>query len=124
MELFMIAGTDFTKLITVPSYSVNREDIYQTWTDANHINHRYRTRTRVSGSFTVFFNTVEEYQLWLKTIEQNKNLAGYIENCKVYCNNTDTVETVNLFIDFNFSDILPVIGTALNQTFSITISER
>lgn len=124
MQLLNIAGEDFTNLITVPSYQVNNNDVYTTWTDANHIEHRYRTRTKVSGSFTMFFPTVEDYHLFRRTIQNNKNSLGYIPNCIVYCNNTNITIQVDLFIDFTLSDILPVIGNNQNEELQVTITER
>lgn len=124
MQLVTIAGQDFTNLITVPSYQVNKNDVYKSWTDANHVEHRYRTRTKVSGSFTLFFPTVEDYRLFQNTINSQKVLAGYVPNCQIYCNNIDQIETVDLFIDFSFPDILPVIGSNKNEECQVTITER
>lgn len=124
MQLFKIGETNFTSFITVPSYKVNKNDVYMSWTDANHKQHRFLTRRQVSGSFSMLFDSVTDYNLFLSTIESKKNREGYIPNCRVYCNNTNTVENVDLFIDFEVADILPVIGTSDNESFEVTITER
>ena len=124
MQLINIGGHDFTESIIVPSYVVDKKDIFITWTDGNHVERRHKTRTKVSGSFNMFFNSVEEYKTFLSCVNDNKQLGGYIPNCKVYCNNIDEVELVDLFIDYDFPDLLPVIGTKENEECTINITER
>lgn len=124
MQLLKIDNVDFTNNIVVPTYSINKNNMYITWTDANHIDHQYLTRTKVSGSFTAFFDSVSTLNLFLETIEKNRTKEGYIPNCLVYCNNTETVELIDIFVDFITPGILPVVGTSKNETFEVTISQR
>lgn len=124
MQLFNIAGKDFTTFITVPSYLVNQDGDYIEWIDLNRRKHRYLTRSKVSGSFTMLFSNINDYYEFLNTINENRTANGYISGCIVYCNNIMTTETVDLFIDFMPADILPVIGTNDNEGFEVTIEER
>lgn len=122
--LFCIGEKEFTNFIVVPSYKVNRNDQYLSWTDANHIQHRHKTRTKVSGSFSMLFNDVDSFCKFLETVETSKNQALYIPDCSVYCNNIDQVQNVNLFISYDVSDYIPLFGTGENQSFEVTIEER
>lgn len=124
MQLFNIAGKDFTTFITVPSYLVNQDGEYIEWTDGNYKKHRYLTRSKVSGSFTMLFNNVNDYYNFLNTINEKKTAGGYIPGCIVYCNNIMRTENVDLFIDFSSADIIPVIGTNDNEGFEVTIEEK
>lgn len=57
-----INGTDFGQYVNPKTYNVVSESQYQTWTDANGIEHRVPYRQKVSGDFQLEFWDVPTYE--------------------------------------------------------------
>lgn len=53
MTLALVNGVDITNFIDKDTYSVNAEDMYESWQNANFVEQRIYIRSRVSGSFTI-----------------------------------------------------------------------
>ena len=127
MELVVIDGTDFTSNITVPSYKVNKEEVYEEWTDANYTKHREITRYKISGSFKLYFETVADQNAFFDTVETMKASSndGSI-TANLYLNNLHTVQTgVHVFIKYTPSNENPHInGAGKISGFEVTIEER
>lgn len=95
---FKISTTDLTSWEDIQNHDVNREDVYETWTDGNWIDHRVITRTRVSGTVKLGFAAAADYTAFLTLLSAARNADGYYP-ISVYCNNTGSLETVNAFLD-------------------------
>lgn len=74
---------DFTDCITFPSYDVNYEDINEDWDDANYTTHRIRVRKRVTGKFSMLFDSLARYNQFMQLLkwsrERNGNGEAYVE---------------------------------------------
>ena len=123
MRLFDINGTDFTTFITAPSYKVNSLDVYEEWTDANKITHRDVVRTRVSGGFTLKFETKQEYDSFFTIYNTNKAPGGYI-TATLFINNLGTSLTKNVFLEMEPANTIPFFGAKSYDGFEVTVRER
>ena len=125
MQLFVVNGLDFTQHIKVPSYKVNRNEVYEEWEDSNYLKHREITRNRVSGSFTVLYDDVAELDTFFDTINNLKasSTTGAIE-MTVYLNNYHTVATINAFIKYTPSNEKPIFGVEKISGFEVSIEEQ
>lgn len=125
MELFVVDNKDFTHHITVPSYKVNEDSEYEEWKDANYKKHREITRGKVSGSFKLLYDVVEELDEFFDTINALKEESddGSIE-MTVYLNNKHTTKTVNAFIKYTPSNEKPFFQREKVSGFDVTIEER
>lgn len=53
MQLVTVNDVDITRYIDRDSYSMNSEDVFESWTNANAVERRIPIRKRVEGSFTI-----------------------------------------------------------------------
>lgn len=124
-ELLIIAGKDFTKNISLGSWKVNEFPVYSEWEDYAKIKHKHHHRDRVSGSFKLFFNKVEEWEEFLRIINENTNKAGYIQ-AQVFINNKNIfTDPKYFFIEFDPSNYKPHMKFGKSYDgIDITIEER
>ena len=125
MELFVVDGIDFTEHIKVPSYKVNRTPVYEEWEDGNYLKHREITRTRVSGSFTVLFDDVLDFDQFVLTIESliENSDTGAIP-MTVYINNKVITAEINAFIKYTPANEKPIYGIEKVSGFEVSIEEQ
>ena len=123
-RLFIVGGVlDLTEHITVPSYKVNLLDGYEEWIDNNKVTHRDIVSKKAQGSFSVHFETLEEYLTFIATMKELKKSNGSYD-CSVYCNNTLTVYTIEMFVDFEPANVMPFIGAKDYDAIEITVTQR
>lgn len=94
--LLTINSVDFTPYIISKSYEVNKQDVYEGWTDANGIAHRSIYRTKISGTFTMKFIDRTKYSAFLTALSAVKTDGYYAVT--LYVNNTLSSETINAFV--------------------------
>lgn len=125
MTLLTINSIDFTKNITVPSWSVSDEEIFQTWTDGNGTTHKEVTRTKVSGKFTFKSRgtTDADYISFLAALAAVKTAANAY-TISVYCDNTRTTKTIDAFVEFAPAMTRKGGGSTFTDSFSVEIEER
>lgn len=95
---FKIGSTDLTPKADIQEYSVNRVDVYDTWTDGNRIEHREVTRTRIEGSIKLGFKSEADLSSFLSLLSGAKTADGYW-SCGLYLQNAGTTATANVFLD-------------------------
>lgn len=122
-NLFVIGTTDLTKWERTDEHQVNREDIYETWTDANWTDHRVIARTRISGTVTLSFARASDYASFLALMSSQRDAEGYYP-IKVYCSNTGTTETLNAYLDIAGETKWDVTAPIMHQTVTVQITGR
>lgn len=126
-QLFKMGAYDLTEHIVVPTYKVNEQPEYEEWKDANYTLHREIVRTKVQGSFTVQFSSPNEYEDFLRILDNNTLTDGsthasvYVHN-KAH-DNQGMVKDCYVFVDFDPPDSYPIMGSE-DSSFEISISER
>ena len=123
MQLFEVNGVDLTKHITVPSYVMNRKDVYKEWEDADHITHRNIFRSRIEGKFTLKFREKDVYYNFLELIKNNKTAEGYIP-VLLYVNNLHEVVSANVFLEFSPANTVPLFKRGTYSGFEVKVVER
>lgn len=122
--IFKIGENDYSNHITVPSHQVNQLPEYESWDDANGVSHRTNHRTRIKGSFSVYFDDIASYEAFLDDIIDNTTADGYIV-CDIYVVNLHTtVEDVQLYLDMQPANEIPFFGIKSISGWSITVEER
>ena len=123
-RLFIVAGIlDLTEHITVPSYQVNLLDGYEEWTDNNKVTHRDIVSQKAQGSFSLKFETLEEYLNFIATMKESKKQNGSYD-CTVYCNNTLEAYNIEMFVDFEPANVMPYIGSKDYDAIEVTVTQR
>ena len=95
---FKIGTTDLTSGVDVQSYAVNKEDVYEEWTDGNGAIRRAIYGQRRSGKFSLGFSTAAAFSAWTTLLSTAKTAAGYYA-VTAYINNTGSTDTFNAFLD-------------------------
>ena len=123
-RLFIVNGTmDLTNYIVVPSYDVNLIDGYDEWSDMNKTDHRDTTSKKAEGSFSLHFQTLEEFQAFLIVMKDSKKRNGSYD-CSVFCNNTLSCINVEMYVDFRPPNIMPYIGAKDYDPIEVTVKQR
>ena len=123
-RLFIVAGVyDLTEHITVPSYKVNLLDVYEEWTDNNKVTHQDVVAKKAQGSFSVHFETLEEYLTFIATMKEYKK-SNRSYDCSVYCNNTLECYNIEMFVDYDPPNVMPFIGAKDYDAIEITVMQR
>lgn len=124
LPLFIIAGVlDLTPFIEVPTYKVNLRDGYEEWTDMNKTDHHDINSQKAEGTFSVKFETLEQFQTFLIVMKDYKKQNGSYD-CSVYCTNTLSAINVEMYIDFDPANVMPYIGAKDYDSIEITVKQR
>ena len=124
--MFKVGDTDYSAHVidSTNGYKVQTDPIYTEWTDANGIDHRSVYRDRTTGTFTLFFRSIDEYQSFC-TVMANSRQNDTSYRCTVFDNNSNTQVVSNFFITYTpvrhrTDDLLDDYVAAI----SVTIKER
>ncbi len=97
--MFKVGITDYSKNVVGENYSVQNNDEYETWTDANGKEHRSAYRTRISGTFEMYFPTMADYTNFATVLSASKQ-ADLTYSVTIYDNKTGLETNTNVFLDY------------------------
>lgn len=123
MTFFQIGSTDLTSFADIQNYSINKEDVYQEWTDGNWINHREIARTRISGTVQLGFKTAQSWTAFQTLLAAQKNAAGYFP-VTLFVNNTGTTETIDAFLDMTNISKWDLVNDRFWRVQTVKVSQR
>lgn len=123
MTLIQIGSTDLTAYADIQNFNINREDVYESWTDGNWIDHREIVRTRIRGAFQLGFRTSASWTAFLALMSSEQNAAGFFP-VTVYVQNTGSTETIDAFLDITGSAKWDWVNERFWRTISVTLTER
>lgn len=121
MAILNINGTNYSQNVVVGSYNVNSTDEFNSWKDANGIEHRQIIRQKVSGKFQVGFRNPSEYADFVETINSGKTKGGWIP-CDLFVNNLNHSKSCKLYI--SMSPSMTRYGTRnMMSNFEVSVTE-
>lgn len=120
---FKIGTTDLTAWEDIQSHKVNREDVYETWTDGNWVDHRVIARTRISGKVILGFSKAADFAAFTALLSSQKDAEGFYP-VTAYCNNTGTTESFDAFLELPGAGKWDLNNGRQWQTFEIKITGR
>lgn len=100
--MFKVGLTDYSRNVVGENYSVQSNDEYETWTDANGKEHRSAYRQRISGTFELYFTNEAEYLSFQSVLEDNKR-ADLTYPITIYDSRTGNEEDIFAFINYNIT---------------------
>ena len=112
---------DFTDCITLPSYDVSREDVTESWDDANYDQHILVPTRKIKGKFSMLFPSMERYNEFLYYIAQAKQHNVWSPNACVLLH-----VQVNNELDYNFkyTDVQHAAAVHEQGNFTIKIDSN
>lgn len=120
--IFKINGADYTSKVVNGSYSVNQEERFSEWEDANHRIHRSDYHTKVVGTLDLFFKSTVDYDNFIGVVNSGRLSDG---RCSVNLsvNNLGSTFSGLAFVSFSPSRATnETIGDFYNQ-FTVEITE-
>lgn len=118
-----IGGTDVSEHLNKAAHDVNTEDVFETWTDANWIDHRTIVRTRTGGTVTAGFASEAEHAAFLALLAAQRQPGGYYA-AQVYSNNRGGLVSGEFFIDTNGEGRWDLVNGRQWLTLELTLTER
>ena len=99
--MFKVGTTDYSSHVidNNSGYKVQKDPIYTEWEDANGRIHRSIYRYRTSGTFTLFFKTITDYETFCQTIKAVQNNDSSYP-CIVYDNNGNEEVSGDFYITY------------------------
>lgn len=123
MIMFKIGSVDYSNRVIAEKYNVNKNKLYQSWTDANGTEHRSTTRTQVVGSFSMFFPSMDEFVAFTQNIQNESNYDMSVP--VIVCDNkTNTQQSIDAFIDYAPSRKKNGLNEDVIEIVKINITER
>lgn len=65
---FLVRGEDYSDHVIAGTYAVNAQDEYKSWQDANGTTHRDTIRSKVVGSFDMYFKSAFEVEQFVSLL--------------------------------------------------------
>ena len=115
--------TDYTNKVLADDYKVNKTKVEEIWSDGNVNEHRRLKRSRITGTFKMRFIHLSDYQAFIADLEAKTTTGGYVL-ARIFCVNTQTVESAALFIDYTPTMRQKKDLTYEVLTLDITVKER
>lgn len=119
-----LTSKDYSNHVIAGTYEVNNEPQYVSWEDAGHIEHRFKQRDRVVGSFDMFFRTVSDYATFKSDLDTNRSSSNDSVNMTVKVNNLNQDKTINAFVSFSLVRNRDGKWNDYFERFKVTIKER
>lgn len=133
MELFKIGSTDFTTNIVAPEFTINREPDYDSYEDCDYVTHKYIKRKKVSGSFSLKFYSMDDFEMentvihgyrtFVNTVKDNTNSDGSIE-LTLYLNNELIQYTGKFDMEYTAKNSIPLYSVKDTEKIKVSIEER
>lgn len=96
---FKVGSTDYSSHVVAGTYNVNDFDIYNSRETGNKTERRKFLRTRVMGTFDMWFKDKTTYDSFVTALKNAKQ-SDLTVSVTVTPNNTDTVKTCSCFVEF------------------------
>lgn len=122
--LVIVNNTDITPYIDWASYALASQDIFQSWTDGNFVEHRIYSRARISGSFRVWLcgkngMDVDAFmELW------NAATNNHITTLGVYDNVSNSIKVINAYCNIIPQSHREMVNGNYFDILTIEVTER
>ena len=123
MIFFQIGSTDLSPAADIQNYEMNSADVYETWTDANWLDHRVVVRQRISGKIKLCFAAAADFSAFLSLLAAARKADGSY-TVTAYVNNTGAAATFDCYIDTTDADKWDLKNSRQWQVVTLTITGR
>lgn len=123
MIFFQIGSTDLSPAADIQSYEMNSADVYETWTDANWLDHRVIVRQRISGKVKLGYSSGADFTA-LQTLLAAARQADGSYTVTAYVQNTGAMATFACYIDTEGADKWDLKNSRQWQVVTLTITGR
>lgn len=121
--MFAVNGTNYSHRVVGSGYQVQKNDEYNSWTDANGKQHDSVYRTRVEGKFNMLFLNITEFNAFMDVLALAKN-NDRTYSVQIYDNKSHQTVSITAFIDFTLSRYRMPNWTDNMEQIEVTIREQ
>lgn len=123
MVFFQIGSSNLSPFADIQNYEMNSEDVFDTWTDANWLDHRVIVKQRISGKIKLGFAKASDFSDFLTLLAGARKADGSY-TVTAYVNNTGAAATFDCFIDTQDADKWDLLNSRQWQVVTLTIRGR
>lgn len=120
-----VANTNLTAYIVDGSYDIQTEDKYDSWDDANKVEHRVIITSKVSGSFQIACSnransiTLSDFMsLWESAVDNGVVTLG------LYVPSRNSFEALNCYFEIKSSEHILTADQEFIDVLTISLKER
>lgn len=124
MILFKVGNTDYTRFIINKSFSVDKNEEDRKRTDGTHHDRYTFLRYRVTGSFTLLFQTKAQYDAWVSAMQSVFSQTERAYSLQVRCNNTGELMSISAKCEWHAVPVQTQNRQIYYDAFELTIEER
>lgn len=121
---FKIGNTDFSAAVDVQNYSVDDVEVFESWTDANWVEHRNYVRTRLQGRILLGYRNAADFAAAVSAIASAKTANGGYASCTLWVNNTGANDTGDCYLTIVGTGKWDEANGRQWQTLEIDVQER
>lgn len=114
---------DMTGSVDIQNFGLNRQDVFETWTDGNWKERRVKVRDRISGVVNIGFASETAYHGFLSALAAAVGEDGTVK-LRAYVNNVQTVCEFFAYVDISGAGKWDLLNGRQWQTLAMTVSER
>lgn len=114
---------DMTGSVDIQNVGLNRQDVFETWTDGNWREHRVKVRERISGVVNIGFSSETAFHDFLSALAAAVGEDGTVK-LRAYVNNVQAVCEFFAYVDTVGAGKWDLLNGRQWQTLAITVSER
>lgn len=122
MTLAIVNSEDITNFIDKDTYSINAEDMYESWQNANFVEQRIYIRSRVSGSFTIKCGKGLTFSDFLSN--WNAAVEDRVVTLGVFVQNKNAFEAIEAYYTFEGEQHVELDNGAYYDEITVQIEER
>lgn len=123
-RLVIVNGTDITQHIDWESYSLEPEELYESWRDGNYVEHRVYTRSHMVGSFRVWLCGINGMDLDAFLTLWKAATVNHITTLAVYDNTTNSMKAINAYCEIKPDDHKQMMNGKFWDVLTIEVTER
>ena len=122
----IINGVDYTPYIVDGSYSIDSEDVYESWNDGNMVEHRIVVTQKVTGSVQLLCSEEGPWPRVSALIAdlQAATVNHVLTNLGVYVPSRGAFEAINAYFKLQNTSHIKSMGGKFTDVFTLDIKER
>lgn len=122
--LVVVNNTDITPYIDWNSYKMISNDVYKSWENANYVEHRIYTRSKVKGSFRVWLCGINDMDIDAFMELWNGATNNHITTLGVYVQTENRIKAINAYCDIKPDSHKEMINGNYFDVLTVEVTER
>lgn len=123
MLLLKIGYLDLTPYMDIQGYNMEKQPVYESWTDGNYIDHRNVVRYRHKGKAQIGFSSEVDFAAFQNALTAALRSGSY-HPVQAYCTQTGDTDSFDAYIDITSGAKWDWKNSRQWHALTLTITER